>query len=88
MSTAFDCIINLGLRIKQNSHAVQKEKEKIQFFCVIMNLFQVCGDHQRFKKWYLILPCLTFSIIEYGSRVKRSNRENGEAPFPTPRFCS
>ena len=25
------------------------------------------------QKWYLISPCLTLSIIRYGSRVKRSN---------------
>ena len=27
-------------------------------------------SYQRFKKWYLIPPCLSFSIIRYGSRVK------------------
>ena len=27
--------------------------------------------YQRFKKWYLMLPCRTFSIIRYGSRVSR-----------------
>ena len=29
--------------------------------------------YQRLKKWYLISPCLTLSIIRYGSRVKWSN---------------
>ena len=35
------------------------------------------------KKWYLMPPCLTLSII----RVKWSNPGNGVAPLPTPR-CS
>ena len=26
-------------------------------------------SYQRLKKWYLILPCLTLSIINYRSRV-------------------
>ena len=39
------------------------------------------------KKWNLIPPCLTFSIIRYGSRVKWSNPGNGVAPSPTP-WCS
>ena len=33
-------------------------------------------SYQRLKKWYLILPCLTISIIRYGSRIKWSNPEN------------
>ena len=32
-------------------------------------------------------PCLTLSIIRYGSRVKWSNPGKGVAPFPTP-WCS
>ena len=39
------------------------------------------------KKWYLIPPCLTLSIIRYGSRVKWSNPGKGVAPSPTP-WCS
>ena len=39
------------------------------------------------KKWYLMPPCLTLSIIRYGSRVKWSNPGKGVAPFPTP-WCS
>ena len=38
---------------------------------------------QRFKKWYLIPPCLTFNIISYVSRVKRSNPGKGVAFSPT-----
>ena len=38
------------------------------------------------QKWYLIPPCLTLSIIWYGSRVKWSNLRKGVAP-PTP-LCS
>ena len=39
------------------------------------------------QKWYLMLPCLTLSIIRYGSSVKWSNPKKGVAPFPTP-WCS
>ena len=35
----------------------------------------------------MIPPCLTLSIIRYGSRVKWSNPWNGVAPSPTP-WCS
>ena len=44
-------------------------------------------SYQRLKKWYLMPPCLTLSIIRYGSRVKWSNPEKGVAPSPTP-WCS
>ena len=40
---------------------------------------------QSLKKWYLMPPCLTLSIIRYGSRVKWCNPEKGVAPSPTPR---
>ena len=40
------------------------------------------------KKWYLICPCLTLSIIKYISKVKWSNPGKGVAPSPTPRYCS
>ena len=36
-------------------------------------------SYQRLKKWYLIPPCLTLSIIRYGSRVKWSNPWKGAA---------
>ena len=36
------------------------------------------------KNWYLIPPCLTLSIIRYGSRVKWCNPGKGVAPSPTP----
>ena len=41
-------------------------------------------SYQRHKKWYLMLPCLTLSIISYGSRVKWSNPCKG-VPSPAPR---
>ena len=41
-------------------------------------------SYQRLKKWYLMPPCLTHSIIRYGSRVKWSNPGKGVVPFPTP----
>ena len=39
------------------------------------------------QKWYLMPPCLTFSIITQGLRVKWSNPENGVVPLPIP-WCS
>ena len=45
-------------------------------------------SYQRFKKWYLMSPCLTLSIIKYGTRVKWSNPEKGVSRFPTPRCSS
>ena len=44
--------------------------------------------YQRLKKWYLIPPCLTLSIIRYGSRVKWSNPRKEIAPFPRSWCCS
>ena len=44
-------------------------------------------SYQRLKKWYLIPPCLTLSIIRYGSRVKWSNPGNGVVTSPAPQ-CS
>ena len=44
-------------------------------------------SYQRLKKWYLMPPCITLSIIRYGSRVKWSNPGKGVAPSPTP-WCS
>ena len=41
-------------------------------------------SHQRLRKWYLMPPCLTLSIVRYGSRVKWSNPGKGVAPSPTP----
>ena len=40
------------------------------------------------QKWYLISPCLTFSIIRYRSRIKWSNQKKGVAPSSTPQCCS
>ncbi len=44
-------------------------------------------SYQRLKKWCLMPPCLTLSILRYGSRVKWSNPGKGVAPSPTP-WCS
>ena len=44
--------------------------------------------YQRLKKWHLMSPCLTLSIIRYGSRVKWSNPGKGVAPSPTPQCSS
>ena len=43
---------------------------------------------QKTQKMVLIPPCLTLSIIRYGSRVKWSNPGKGVALFPTPRCSS
>ena len=43
---------------------------------------------KTFKKWYLIPPCLTLSIIRYVSRVKGSIPRKGVASSPTPRCSS
>ena len=45
-------------------------------------------SYQRLLKWYLIPPCLTLSIIRYGSRVKWSNPGKGVGPSPTPWWTS
>ena len=45
-------------------------------------------SYQRLKNWYLIPPCLTLSIISYGSMVKWSHPGKGVAPSPTPRCSS
>ena len=45
-------------------------------------------SYQRPKKWYLISPCLTLSIIRYVSRVTWSNPEKRVVPFPTPWYYS
>ena len=44
-------------------------------------------SYQRLKKWYLIPPCLTISIIKYISRVKWNNPGKVIAPTLTP-WCS
>ena len=46
------------------------------------------ASYQRLKKWYLIPPCLTLSIIRYVSRVKWSNPREGVAPSSTPQCSS
>ena len=45
-------------------------------------------SYQRVKKWWLMPPSLTLSIIMYGSRVKWDNFGNGVTPSPTPWCCS
>ena len=45
-------------------------------------------SYQRLKKWYLMPPCVTPSIIRYRSRVKWSNPGKGVVPSPTLRCDS
>ena len=40
-------------------------------------------SYGRLKKWYLMPPCLTLSIIRYGSRIKWSHPGKGIALSPT-----
>ena len=51
------------------------------------DLGSIPGHTKGTKKWYLMPPCLTLSIIRYRSRVKWSNPGKGVAPFSTP-WCS
>ena len=37
-------------------------------------------SYQRLRKWYLMLPCLTPSIIRLGSRVEWSSPMKDKAP--------
>ena len=41
--------------------------------------------YQRLKKCYLMPPCLTLSIIRYGSRVKWSKPGKEVVPSPSPK---
>ena len=51
--------------------------------------FNPTSSHTKdLKKWYLMPPCLTLSIIRYGSRVKWSNPRKGVAPSLTLRCSS
>ena len=45
-------------------------------------------SYQKLKKWYLIPPCLTLSIIRYVLRVKWSNPGKGVAPSPASWYSS
>ena len=52
-------------------------------------VFNSRSNHTKdFKKWYLIPPCLTLSIIRYISRVKWSNPGKGVVPFFTSQCSS
>ena len=44
-------------------------------------------SYQRLKKWYLMPPCLTISVIRYRSRVKWNNPGKGVVPSLIP-WCS
>ena len=44
-------------------------------------------SYQRLKKWYLMPPCLTLSIIKYVSRVKEQSRK-WKSPSPIFRCSS
>ena len=47
------------------------------------DLGSICrSSYQRLKIWYLMRPCLTLSIIRYGSGVKWRNPGKGVASSP------
>ena len=45
-------------------------------------------SYQKLKKWYLIPPCLTLSIVRYMPKVKWSNPGKRVVPSPTPQCSS
>ena len=51
-------------------------------------VWETGAQSQRLKKWYLMPPCLTLSIIQYGSKLKWSNPGNGVTPSPISRWSS
>ena len=53
--------------------------EKYIFLCPLY-IYIYIYIYQRLKKWYLMPPCLTLSIIRYGSRVKQSNPGKEQRP--------
>ena len=66
MPKANNYIINLGLKIHQNSCAEQKYfniklKEKIEFYGIIINLFQVYDDSLQMAKEKILL-CIWISF--------------------------
>ena len=46
------------------------------------------GVQLQVKKWYLIPPCLTLTIITYILRVRWSNPEKRLLHSPTPWYSS
>ena len=79
------CICLIYIRYK-----IIKEVSKIRIYSAMVwetGIQSQVETYQRHKKWYLMPPCLTLSIVRYGSRIKWSNPRNGVAPFPSP-WCS
>ena len=86
-------------RKKNNSYMHNSNMNKFQSFAIglMSKVFaNGPGDRGSITSWvipktqkrYLSPPCLTLSIIKYGSRVKWSSQENGVAPSSTPRCSS
>ena len=42
-------------------------------------------SYRRLKKWYMMPPCLTLSIMRYGSKGKWNNPGKEVILSPTPR---
>ena len=83
------------------THITKLSKLLSTFYCLSLLWWLECSpivwetwvqsqfeSYQRHKKWYLMSPCLTLSIIRYGSRVKWVNHGKGVVPSPTPWCCS
>ena len=74
---------------KEREREKEREKERVCVcVCVCVHklgLQSQVKSYQRLKKWYLMLPGSTFSIIRYGSRVKWSNPRKRVEPPPTRR---
>ena len=87
---------DLGLNLSLLDHwwTVGRVKQPIDLVVECLPMGQKTGvpsqveSYQKLKKWFLIPPCLTLSIIRYVSRVKWSNPKKGVAPSPTPQCSS
>ena len=79
----------IRIHIEQNILKIKEKKKRLECSPLARETWvqSQVESYQRLKKWYLMRPCLTLSIIRYGSRVKWSNPGKGVALSPTP-WCS
>ena len=76
-----------SLALFRFTNSLVKWIEHLQMVWKIGVQFQV-KSYQRLKKSYLMPPCLTLSIIRYGSKVKWNNPGKGVVPSLTPQCRS
>ena len=85
-------------RTNQTNHRNKKITSLVLLFQVCDNLHRMLNEKKNWqtrvqshtkdvKKWYSVPPCLTLSIIKYGSRIKWRNPGKGVVTAPTP-HCS